>query len=215
MQYFAEALGLGRGHGKIKVMSTIVPPMLDLEHWHIDKDTGPLTMFNAMQQTTNADAWADRSTSVDVLVGWWTRTSSYDPDLEPEGLINRSNLTPLSKEILGLAAAHRVRPRGLSWDIPTDDELSEWLLSSRAKTLRAALEIDSSGSWWNRCLFEGAKEQFHARTEVLVNALMHDHPFVHMATSLQLPLAQLLPMMDATPTVLVSTPEAPCLPDLC
>lgn len=196
-------------------MTAIVTPKLDIEHWPANKDTGPMTMLNAMQAETNSANWSDRTKSISTLVAWWASVPSYDPDMEPEGLIRRQDLSPLSKEVLGIAAVHRVRPRGLNWDIPNKAATSQWLDSSQAKTMRQALEIENAGSWWNRCLFEGSEDRYHARTEHLVSALMADHPFVHMANSLNMPLHQLLPMMDDKPSFFLPTPEAPGLPDLC
>lgn len=195
-------------------MSAIITPVLDIEHWSVNNDTGPLTMFNAMQNTTNSSEWADRKKSIATLATWWARTPCYDPDMEPEGLIRRLRLTPLSKEVLGIAAAHRIRPSGLLWDMLDTANMKTWLTGSQAKTLRTVLEIETTGSWWNRCLFEGSNTRYHALTEQLVSALMTEHLFVHMAAGLQVPLAELLPMLNNTCTP-PSTSDIPALPDLC
>lgn len=175
-------------------------------------ETGPRPMFQAMEGADNSHGWQNRETAVRELIAWWKGVSSYDPDMEPEGLLQHAR-SALSKEVLGVAAARRVRPAALSFDIPTDKETQAWLSSHQAKTLRQALEVENTGDWWNRCLFEDAKEMYHARTEHLVRHLMHDHPFVHMSVGLNLPLAELLPMLDTNPSL--SVPENPTLPDLC
>ena len=196
-------------------MTSIVASPLDIEHWSSTNDTGPLTMFNAMQAENNVERWVDREKSVGALIRWWTGTPSYDPDLEPEGLIARQDLTALSKEVLGIAAVHRIRPQVLSWDIPTAKETKDWIASSQAKTMRQALEIDNTAKWWDRCLFDGSEAKYHARTEHLVSALMADHAFVHMSNSLNVLLHQLLPMMDNAPSVGSPPSDTPVLPDLC
>ena len=196
-------------------MTSIVTPKLNLEHWSADTDTGPLTVLNAMQAESGSEQWADRKKDVASLVAWWEKVSSYDPDMEPEGLIRRDDLSPLSKEVLGIAAVHRVRPRGLSWDVPNAKETKGWLSSSQAKTMRQALEMNNSGPWWNRCLFEGTTERYVPRIEALASALMADHPFVHMANTLNTPLHELLTMLDSEPSFFLPTPEEPGLPDLC
>lgn len=175
-------------------------------------ETGPRPMFQAMEAADNSHGWQDRETAVRELIAWWKRLSSYDPDMEPEGLLKHAR-NALSKEVLGVAAAHRVRPSALAFDIPTGKETNDWLSSHQAKTLRQALEIENTGDWWNRCLFEDAKEMYHARTEHLVRHLMHDHPFVHMSVGLNLRLVELLPMLETNPSF--SVPENPTLPDLC
>lgn len=195
-------------------MSAIITPVLDIEHWSVSNDTGPLTMFNAMQNATKSSEWTDRKKSIDALIAWWTRVPCYDPDMEPEGLIQRLHLTSLSKEVLGIAAAHRIRPDGLSWDMLDTNKMKEWLVGSQAQTLRTVLEIEKTGSWWNRCLFEHSDTRYHARTEQLVSALMTEHLFVHMAAGLQVPLVELLPMLNDTCTP-PSTSDSPELPDLC
>ena len=195
-------------------MNPIVAPSLDIEHWSSRYETGPLTLFRAMQKAGDATQWSDREKSVETLIQWWSNTSSYDPDLEPEGLITRHDLTPLSKEVLGVAASHRVRPSGLSWGIPSAQETTAWLASGQANTMRRVLTIDNTAAWWNRCLFKGSADKYYCRTEHLVCALMAGHPFVHMADSFNIPLHQLLPM-DNTPSFISADVEAPVLPELC
>lgn len=169
-------------------------------------------MFQAMGQANNSHEWQDREKSVRELIAWWKKVSSYDPDMEPEGLLQHAD-NALSKEVLGIAAAHRVRPSALSFGIMNDKDTQDWLSSNQAKTLRQALSVENTGAWWNRCLFEDLKDMYHSRTEHLVRHLMHDHPFVHMSVGLNLPLAELLPMMETNPNFRAQ--ESPTLPDLC
>ena len=173
---------------------------------------GPRPMLQAMENASNTHAWQDRKKSVQELTAWWTKISSYDPDMEPENLLQHAR-NPLSKEVLGVAAAHRVRPSGLSFGLLGDKETQDWLASQQAKTLRQTLEVENTGAWWNRCLFEDLQELYHSRTEHLVRHLMQDHPFVHMSVGLNLRLAELLPMLETNPSLSVS--ESPTLPDLC
>lgn len=167
----------------------------------------------AAMAVANTTTWGDRKKSVAALIDWWAAVPSYDPDMEPEQLIFKTNLSPLAKEVLGVAAAHRVRPSALAMNIPDAKELKEWLGSNSAKVLRHALEFESSGAWWNRCLFEGASSLHQKRTEHLVTHLMSEHTFVHMAVGLNVTLAEMLPAMDK-PNPLPSV-ELPELPDLC
>lgn len=215
MQKFAKSSALCCGHDKMNSMTSIVPSTIDIEHWPASKETGPMTMLNAMQADTTSTTWSNRAQSVASLVAWWEKVSTYDPDVEPEYLITRTDLTDLSKEVLGVAAAHRVRPGVLAWDIPDKKEIAEWLTSSRARVMRQALEMQSDGAWWNRCLFEGTEERYYARTEHLVGALMADHPFVHMSNSLNTPLHEMLPLLDSAPSFFVPGHDVPGLPDLC
>ena len=170
-------------------------------------------MFNAMQENTDSHQWTAREKSVEQLIAWWSKMPSYDPDMEPEGLIRRLGLTPLSKEVLGIAAAHRVRPGLLSWSIPKELETNEWIKSSNAGILGHVLKMEDTGSWWNRCLFEGSNERYHARTEHLVVRLMAEHPLVQMSAGLNIPLSELLPVMNSSNAV--SNSDMPGLPDLC
>lgn len=196
-------------------MTSIIASQLDIEHWSSKNATGPLTMFKAMQAEEKSAQWIEREKSVGALVCWWTRAPSYDPDWEPENLISRIDLTPLSKEILGIAAVHRIRPQLLSWEIPDAKETQQFLTGSTAKAIRQALTMQNTGTWWNRCLFEGSDAKYYARTEHLVSALMSEHAFVHMANSLNMPLHELLPMMDCPSSPNSGDTDAPVLPDLC
>lgn len=169
-------------------------------------------MLRAMADA-DTSTWSNRDESVAALVAWWTNVPSYDPDMEPETLIFQTNLSPLAKEVLGAAAAHRVRPSALAIGIPTEPELKQWLGSSSARVLRQALEFDSNAAWWNRCLFENSDTLYHSRTEHLVTNLMSDHTFVHMSVGLNVPLVEMLPAM-ATPNAILPF-DPPELPDLC
>ena len=102
-------------------MTTSIPLSLDLEHWHRDIETGPRPVFQAMDQANNSHEWQDREKSVRELIAWWKKVSSYDPDMEPEGLLQHAD-NALSKEVLGIAAAHRVRPSALSFGIMNDKD---------------------------------------------------------------------------------------------
>jgi hypothetical protein len=193
-------------------MTNIITPKLTLEHWPANQETGQLTMFRSMQENTDSAQWANREKSVAALIAWWVQVSSYDPDLEPESLIKRQDLNELSKEILGIAAANRVRPRGKHGEVPNMKETQDWVKSSEANTLRHALEMEDTSQWWTRCLFEGTHPWNWPRIQYLVSASMAHHPFVQMATSLNIPLRELLPMMP-NPTACIQDP--PALPDLC
>ena len=191
-------------------MSSIVPPEIDLEHWNAKMENGGYPMFAAMQKTATT-AWTNREDSVHQLILWWRSMPSYDPDIEPETLVYRNDLSDLSKEVLGVAAAHRIRPRALGFDLPDAQGTAQWLSSRGAKSLRHVLSMNDSGAWWNRCLFEDSEERYHARTEHLISALMADHSFVHMANSLNTPLHELLPMLESQPSFFVpghTIPEA-------
>lgn len=173
----------------------IITPALDLENWKVDMRTGCATMLNAMH-TCDTSQWVDRSKSVEQLVQWWVNIPPYDPDVEPESLIQRKDLTDFQAEVIGIAAMRRILNPDYFWNFDEKENARIWLSGERPKIAKHILDFDTNNvQWWYQCLFEHRPPEHADITEYLITSAHPNHHFSTLSNTIDMPLHELLRML--------------------